>query len=210
MQILLFFLHLKLLFWSPEWKNSHNVADAQNIYRKCFHQISCPKGERERVSGQCLLISTQHTSPQLSQIAIEKWPVMQLLANLGPWLPSIIKSCLSRGPLSGLSCCVVSLSHLQATSSPAALAPYGTGFPSGTSHSAEHIRRYGQMKKLKLLYYTFQWLQWRWGAEGHRLKCVLIFFFFTITMEHEKRQREKSLCENRGVSFCFIRTFSRR
>lgn len=133
------------------------------------------EGGKGCISGQCLLIAARHTSPQLSQIAIEKWPVMQLLANPGPWLPSIIKSCLSRGPLSGLSWCVVSLSHLPATSSPAATAGSGTRFPSATTHSVAHTRWYGQTKKLKLLYYIFQRLQWRWGGEGHRIKWVWVF-----------------------------------
>lgn len=52
------------------------------LKEKCFHQISRLHMNRERerkserardcISGQCLLIGIQHTSPQLSQIAIEK------------------------------------------------------------------------------------------------------------------------------------------
>lgn len=103
--------------------------------------------ERETISGHWLLIPTRHTSPQLSQIAIEKWPVMQLLANPGPWLPSIIKSCLTRGLLSRLSWCIVSLSHLLGTSSPAASARSGIRFPSTASHSVEHIRWYGPTRR---------------------------------------------------------------
>lgn len=168
------------------------------------------EGGKGCISGQCLLIAARHTSPQLSQIAIEKWPVMQLLANPGPWLPSIIKSCLSRGPLSGLSWCVVSLSHLPATSSPAATAGSGTRFPSATTHSVAHTRWYGQTKKLKLLYYIFQRLQWRWGGEGHNK--MGLGFSWHINIEHENGiyRRVKFLCENCQVSFCFIGTFVSR
>lgn len=137
------------------------------------------RGKKERgkdyISEQSLLIATLNASPQLSQIAIEKWPVMQLLANPGPWLPSIIKSCLSRGPLSSLSCCVVSLSHLPATSWPAATAASGTRFPSTTSYSVQHIGWYGRMKKLKTLCYIFQPLQRKRGGGGHRVEWVLVF-----------------------------------
>lgn len=121
-----------------EWKHPHSVVAATNTERKMFSSDFPPSYEqrakergraRDCISGQCLLIGIQHTSPQLSQIAIEKWPVMQLLANPGPLLPSIIKCCLSRGPLSGLNLCVVSLSHLPATSSPAATAEPGQDFP---------------------------------------------------------------------------------
>lgn len=50
-----------------------------------------------QLPGQRPSIVFQHTSPQLSQIAIEKWPVMQLLANAEPKWPSIIKRQPSRG-----------------------------------------------------------------------------------------------------------------
>lgn len=146
---------------TKHWKKMF-PTDFSPSYKQREREKECQRGrERQRdwISGQCLLIATRHTSPQLSQIAIEKWPVMQLLANPGPWLPSIIKSCLSRGPLSGLSWCVVSLSHLPATRSPAATAGSGTRFPSATSHCVAHTRWYCQTKKLKLLYYIFQWLQ---------------------------------------------------
>lgn len=160
-------------------------------------------GEKHCISGQCLLIATRHTSPQLSQIAIEKWPVMQLLANPGPRLPSIIKSCLSRGPLSGLSWCVVSLSHLPATGSPAAAAGSGTRFPSATSHSVAHIRWYGQTKKLKLLHYIFRRLQWKWGGEGRR---KMGFGFFPAHYHWAREwylQRGRIPLWNTGVSFLY-------
>lgn len=163
------------------WPNPHSAPNTERKYfkqssRLLIHRKREREGEKDCISGQCLLIATRHTSPQLSQIAIEKWPVMQLLANPGPWLPSIIKSCLSRGPLSGLSWCVVSLSHLPATSSPAATPGSGTRFPSATSHSVAHIRWYGQTKKLKLLYYIFQRLaaKVRWWRSCNKM-VFLVF-----------------------------------
>lgn len=130
------------------------------------------------LSGQCLLIATRHTSPQLSQIAIEKWPVMQLLANPGPWLPSIIKSCLSRGPLCRLSWCIVSLSHLPATSSPAASAGLGIRFLSATSHSVERIREYGPNEEIEIaiLYIPMATAKVRWWRS--RNKMGFVFFPF--------------------------------
>lgn len=131
-------VHLKMKFWSVEWKNPNSAVAARILTEKCFQQTSRlhinrnreRAGERDCIVEQCLLIATQHTSSQLSQIAIEKWPVMELLASPGPLLPSIIKRCLSCGPLSGLSLCIVSLSRLLATSSPAAmLASKVSNFP---------------------------------------------------------------------------------
>lgn len=142
------------------------------------------ESEREKegvcLSGQCLLIATRHTSPQLSQIAIEKWPVMQLLANPGPWLPSIIKSCLSRGPLCRLSRCVVSLSHLLATSSPAASAELGIRFPSATSHSAERIRGYGpnEESEIATLYIPTATAEVRWWRSRNKMGFDFSFAHF--------------------------------
>lgn len=145
---------LKPPFWSnfegqnPDWKYFHQTSCLHtNRKIESVREIEWKGGGGDCISGHWLLIATRHTSPQLSQTAIEKWPVMQLLANPGPWLPSIIKSCLSRGLISRLSWCVVSLSHLPATSWPAATAGSGIRFLSATSHSVEHIRWYGAKRR---------------------------------------------------------------
>lgn len=65
------------------------------------------EGEKDCISGQCLLIATRHTSPQLSQIAIEKWPVMQLLANPGLGCHQLLKAAwvVARYPASAGALC---------------------------------------------------------------------------------------------------------
>lgn len=128
------------------------------------------------ISGQCLLIATQHTSPQLSQIAIEKWPVMQLLANPGPRLPSIIKSCLRRGAIQPqLVRCVIITSHGHQLAR--CYCRVWNKICEGPLPALSNISdNTGQMKRLKSLCYLFQRLQWRWGAEGHKIKWIFCFF----------------------------------